>query len=230
MLPPQSYVSRASAPRAGEGLTPAPSAQPAAIAPSPSDGGLHFELRPEASGYVPGLLHFLGTNYGSELWRNPAGACRVTVLSNGLSYGSLDFLVAMPSADVNHYVRTINSADSYLGVDLGQGKGLRLEGYGLRARMATSHYLMSWDVEASADGLAWQVLDSQRYCKKLKLPGAVLNVPVSSASSSSGSSKVGSYFRLFRVVQRDVNSSGGHNLILSGLELYGRAQGYKAVG
>ncbi len=79
------------------------------------------------------------------------------MFSSGLGAGQLDAFTQGRSG--RGFIRTENHELSYVGLDLGRSRKLKVEEYCLRNRDATSHCLMNWDLEGSNDGgYSWEVL------------------------------------------------------------------------
>lgn len=161
-----------------------------------------------------GALYWLGTNGRTHTWRNPVGLGHVVPISSGVGCGKLEDIVWRVAVNL----RSCNSPGSYFGVDLKLDRLLVLQGYCLRNRNMTSHVLMSWICQGSLDGENWETLDSRNSESSLRKAGATAYFQVQHEDEQRG-------FRFFRVLQEGVNSSGSHNLVLSGIELYGYAVG-----
>ena len=109
---------------------------------------------------------------------------------------------------------------------------LVLSGYCLRNRNATSHVLIKWKLEGSRDGEKWTRLDPPLHSREEYREDPRLLRPAASTAyialaepdmGGSPEEELAYAYRSFRVVQMGTNSSGSHNLVLSGLELYGKA-------
>ena len=123
---------------------------------------------------------------------------------------------------------------SYFGVDLGRGRALLPTCYTVLNRNASSHCLLNWQFEGSNDQTAWTVLDKRMYftgdaevdqqfeecADRMKKSGGTTTCGIDTGIYQSDHGFEG--YRFFRIVQIGLNSSGGHTLALSGLELYGR--------
>lgn len=197
-----------------------------------------------------GLFYWLGTVGGTRLWQNPAGRGNIRVFSSGIGFGSLDTLVGREIC----MLRTSNSHESFVGVDLGDGKRFILKGYVLRNRDATSHCLMSWQVQGSSDGVNWKTLDERSHCHALRIPCAAAYFDISTSRRGKEGQFItetqrnrvmhtaGTFgevrptspimlmsdndaFQMFRLIQIGTNSSGSFNLVLSGWEFYGETVG-----
>ena len=186
------------------------------------------ELSFKSDGDQGGALFHLGTRGGAMLWRNPHASGDVRVISSSVGFGLADTLVGR----VPSQLRTENQPESWLGVRLLKGRRMRVGGYWLRNRDSNSHCMLSWDLEGALSpehdgrdhgglvggqeaGFNWVLLDSRRSDMSLKGP---------LASAFFDARPVG-FFDCFRIIQRGLNSSGGNNLVLSNLELYGTLMG-----
>ncbi|KAF4716717.1 hypothetical protein FOZ62_007118, partial [Perkinsus olseni] len=147
-----------------------------------------------------GSLYWLGTRGHTIPWRNPASKLmEVQVSASSVGRGSVEDIVGR-SASVDF--RTKNEPSSWIQVDFGRGRALRLSGYCLRNRNSSAQCLMSWNLMGSNDGEDWIFLDERKICGSLREPKAT---------------------RMFRLIQSGVNSGNTHNLFLAGVEFYGQA-------
>lgn len=212
------------------------------------DVPLHFDHVEDFD--VNGALYFLGTRGGQRAWVNPCTIDQPVAVIVGtdkgpsaIGFGQPNDLVgrmAVGSWPNGVFLRTKNEPRSFLGVDLGGGHDetncrlFRVRGYCLRARNATSHSPIAWEFQASVDGNSpWQVLDKRpgplgdNAQLNRKLATAYYPVepimPAPSRGSRPGTLEPEPAYRCFRILQTEKNSSGSHNLVLSGLELYGEA-------
>lgn len=181
-----------------------------------------------------GALYYLGTRGLSRVWANPCGLPQpVRVLTSGIGFGAREDLVGRTVVNL----RTQNEPGSYFGIDLGgSGAGserlMRIRGYCLRSRNATSHAPISWDFQGSEDGNNWVTLDKRRRetAMTAKSTTAYFQVqppapPLPGRGLPPGRGGEEPAYRCFRIQQPagEKNSSGSDNLVLSGMELYGEA-------
>ncbi|KAF4671890.1 hypothetical protein FOL46_009800, partial [Perkinsus olseni] len=162
-----------------------------------------------------GSLYWLGTRGHTIPWRNPASKLmEVQVAASSVGRGSVEDIVGRSaSADF----RTKNEPSSWIQVDFGRGRALRLSGYCLRNRNSSAQCLMSWNLMGSNDGEDWIFLDERKICGSLREPKATSYFPIEKSPESRGA------FRMFRLIQSGVNSGNTHNLFLAGVEFYGQA-------
>jgi len=165
-----------------------------------------------------GVLYYLGSRGKKESFRNPMGRGEVVVSSSGVGFGRLEDFVGRQFVNL----RTRNEPDSFLAIDLREDRCLIVTDYVLRGRNLPSHALCSWELQGSVDGIEWQTIDRVYECDRLRQPSAAAHFTV---DPSHGGDAVNAAFRCVRLVQIGKNSSGSHNLVLSGMELYGKAVG-----
>ncbi|EER19386.1 hypothetical protein Pmar_PMAR012362 [Perkinsus marinus ATCC 50983] len=133
----------------------------------------------------------------------------VQVMASSVGRGSVDDIVGR-SASVDF--RTKNEPSSWVQVDFGRGRTLRLTGYCLRNRNSSAQCLMSWNVMGSNDGDDWVILDEKKMCGSLREPKATSYFPIEKSPESRGA------FRVFRLVQGGVNSVVGGRWILGDVD------------
>ena len=114
------------------------------------------------------------------------------------------------------YNCTGNAPQSWLAVDLGEGRSLVVDHYCLRSDNRSDHKLRNWELQGSLDGQTWQTLRAHQNDMSLSSqPMSAAAWPVDARAQA---------FRHFRIQQMNVNSSGNrHELTCAGIELYGRA-------
>ena len=111
---------------------------------------------------------------------------------------------------------TTNAANSWMAVDLGVGRRLAVSHYTLRSDACSGdHKLRHWRLEGSADGEVWTAL--RTHTKDTKLSDAAM----STASWPVERDGDPTYYRWFRIIQTDLNSSNVNRLMCAGIELYG---------
>ena len=133
-----------------------------------------------------------------------------------------------------------------MGVDLGEGREFIPNCYSLKNRGSKKYVLLNWNMEGSANGNEWYVLDKrvhftndpnfnsimEKEREELKVKGqtSTWGIDVENAKSiieqlNHKSRREIMGFRFFRIVQIMKNSDGEYNICLSGLEMYGKAYG-----
>lgn len=106
-----------------------------------------------------GALYFLATLGKTKTWQNPHTTLQVQAFASSIGAGMVDDFVGRIATNC----RTQNDANSYFGVDLGDGRRILPTCYTIRNRNSTSHCLMNWQFEVSNDKVNWQVLDRRIY-------------------------------------------------------------------
>ena len=127
--------------------------------------------------------------------------------------GAVEYFVEHAhAAPVYNY--TSNVPESWLAVDLGEGRSLVVDHYCLRSDNIGLK-LRNWELQGSLDGQTWQTLRAHQGDASLS------SQPMSTAAWPVG--RCTQAFRHFRIQQEGADSSGGHYLMCTGIELYGRA-------
>jgi len=161
-----------------------------------------------------GILHYIGTRGGTAAYRNPHELGEVVSSASSAIFGAVErFVQHAHAASVYNY--TSNVPESWLAVDLGEGRSLVVDHYCLRSDNI-SQKLRNWELQGSPDGQTWQTLRAHQNDMSLSSqPMSTAAWPVDARAQA---------FRHFRIQQMNVNSSGNrHNLTCAGIELYGRA-------
>merc|ERR1719272_456670 len=119
---------------------------------------------------------------------------------------------------------TENQPQSWMAVDLGEGRSLVVDHYCLRSSQFGYHLFgqqeykpRMWELQGSPDGQTWQTLRAHQNDTSL---------PLQAMSTAAWSVDAGAQtFRHFRIYQTGANSSVGtpsaHHLMCAGIELYG---------
>ena len=166
-----------------------------------------------------GVLYHIATDGLTKPWCNPHEAGLVVAASSSRHVGKLSHFVLRPGvapARVHNF--TQNLADSWVSVDLGESRTLKLDHYSLRADLGVDNavgVLRHWQLQAATDAAgAWTVLKNHANDKALRSSQehSVASWPVEA-------SKV--FFRHFRVLQTGINSARTYHLAGAGIELYG---------
>ena len=99
--------------------------------------------------------------------------------------------------------------------------------YSIRNRDSSNYVMLSWRLEASNDLVNWSLLDTRTtdqhdedIVARMSHPGAMSTWGIDTSVYEQLGVHDG--FNSFRIVQIDMNSSGTHNLSLSGFEIYGK--------
>ena len=110
---------------------------------------------------------------------------------------------------------TLNYPESWLAVDLGEGRSLVVDHYCLRSDLNNRHKLRNWELQGSLNGQTWQTLRAHQGDESLASQSmSTAAWPVNAGAQA---------FRHFRILQTGANSSGIHYLKCTGIELYGRS-------
>ncbi|XP_055340872.1 E3 ubiquitin-protein ligase HECTD1-like [Paramacrobiotus metropolitanus] len=164
-----------------------------------------------------GILYWIGTNAKTvKEWINPATFGLVVAFSSDgktIPCGNVsDFLnrSALPS-----YIRTSESKDVWLGVDL--GLWVEPTHYSLRHGRG-SGAVRSWIFQASRDGISWVALKSHINDATLSGSGSTHTWRLDDGSE-------GTSYRYYRIQMTGENSEFENCLCISGFEVYGTVTG-----
>ena len=180
--------------------------------------GKATDFRFESAFDTNGILHHIGTRGGTAAYRNPHELGEVVSSASSLGNRAAveHFVQHAHAAPVHNY--TSNNAQSWLAVDLGEGRSLVVNHYCLRSDQHNngSHKLRNWELQGSLDGQTWQTLRAHQ--RDMSLSSRSMSTaawPVDAGAQA---------FRHFRILQTGVNSTNMHFLMCTGIELYGRAK------
>jgi hypothetical protein len=177
-----------------------------------------------------GVLHHIGTAGGREAYRNPQEAGRVVAAVSSVGSGRPQLLV-QHQHDRPVSNSTQNEPNSWMSVDLGEGRSLRPDHYCLRHDNTQGGALRNWRLEGSHDGRAWVALRTHTNDASIVDEGRVGEWPAYYGTWY-GKTAVwpvdcqgAEAFRHFRILQMGKNSSASDDLHCAGIELYGTFRG-----
>eukprot|EP00729_Bicosta_minor_P006642 gene6642-biopygen28942 len=162
-----------------------------------------------------GVLHWIGTGCGTTEYANPHGKPGGVVAKMSLvKQGKASRFVEHAPLNQSNY--TIDTANSWMSVDLGAGRHLAPDYYCLRHGWSSgNNRLLHWRLEGSNDDSTWtqlkthandQALPAQKY--------STASWPIEAAAD-------GASYRYFRIIQTGKTSTGYDFLCCAGIELYG---------
>lgn len=185
-----------------------------------------------------GVLHWIGTGCGTQGYENPHGklkpggvVAKMSSVSNGGPGGFVEH------AQTNQLNYTKQGANSWMSVDLGEGRQLAPDYYCLRHGYSSGDYrLQNWRLEGSNDDSTWTPLNT--HVNDGALPGQAFSTaswPIHAATAedvggeagakgaAAAAAAAGALYRYFRVIQtgRNAGSSTDNSLNCGGIELYG---------
>eukprot|EP00947_MAST-08B_sp_MAST-8B-sp1_P002674 g2674.t1 len=170
-----------------------------------------FDLSDSAS--IAGIIHFLGTNGGTEAWHNPHRAKRMKVTRSSHYEGKASY--AINEMGTLCYTKNDAGPAQWYRFDL-MGHEAAPHKYALRHGGRDSDgSLRHWWFEASHDGQQWQTLRKHSDDESLNdgFASASWDLPEPQQKPE--------LFRFFRVLQVGKNSSDNDSLYLGGFELWG---------
>lgn len=173
-----------------------------------------------ADGDTNGLFYYLGTNEGTSPWTNPVTAGKMSIVVKTLAAGTTASLV---DREPNQFY-TDNTPSRYIGIDIGEGKGMIVSDYLLRNRVESIEYLRTWNLEGSNnvagsttadyDAATWETIDSRMNDTLLTAANAYGHYVSEGAAKNKR-------FRFFRLIQTGLNGAGRDYLCIAEIELYG---------
>eukprot|EP01012_Entosiphon_sulcatum_P050643 TRINITY_DN69537_c0_g1_i1.p1 TRINITY_DN69537_c0_g1~~TRINITY_DN69537_c0_g1_i1.p1 ORF type:complete len:567 (-),score=80.97 TRINITY_DN69537_c0_g1_i1:73-1773(-) len=167
-----------------------------------------------------GVLHWIGCNYGTAPYRNPADLGLITVTASSCEYGTpANAIQHASSAEKHRTFMSQNLPGSWLEVHLGAQYVLCPSHYTLRnCTVNPCHSILSWEFQGSRNGHEWVTLRRHSEDFGLRpLNGSVCTWPIDDCVDS---------FNRFRVLMTGPNQytqphAQFHYLMLSGMEIYG---------
>eukprot|EP00729_Bicosta_minor_P032561 gene32561-biopygen22320 len=162
-----------------------------------------------------GVLHWIGTGCGTKEYANPHGKPGgVVEKMSAVGYGGPSKFVE--HAPLNESNITTNSVNSWMSVDLGEGRHLAPDYYCLRhGNNGGTHRLEHWRLEGSNDDSTWTLLKTHANDQALPAQGwSTASWPIEATAD-------GASYRYFRIFQTGKNSYGSDLLACAGIELYG---------
>jgi hypothetical protein len=172
-------------------------------------GGLDFVHREDFD--ENGLFYYLGTLGKTRPWANPADGGFVRVNSSGMMNDSAPLAAIVGREVVRCVTKPVRNA--WIMLDLME-MALEPAAYTLRHYSSwDTECLRHWVLEASNDGVTWDALRVHRGDEGLKKAGSSFTWPLESN---------GKRYRMFRIVQTNLNSNNHFYLACSGWEMYGR--------
>ena len=178
-----------------------------------------------------GVLHHIATEGGTSEWVNPHTAGRVVASRSSHGYGTVARFVSGPD-EQPEISCTGRYANSWMQVDLGSTRALVVTHYALRSDAHPNPpKLRSWQLQGAAGGEGpWTTL--RQHDAVLFMTMSVDNTLRLDDDRSLAQQKrsvaawavegVETAYRVFRILQHGVNSSGYNELTCGGIELYGR--------
>lgn len=163
-----------------------------------------------------GALYYIATQGGARPYRNPHTAGDVVVSSSHTyQYFRASVLVDHISEPCPNYIYCVGNSDSWMAVDLGEGRLLRLDHYCLRSDNFDTYKLRNWNLQGTNDGVEWTTLRQHVNDQSLG------DTPMSTAAWPVEGCNVA--YRYFRVFKTGPNSHDNTDLLMcAGIELYGQ--------
>ena len=169
--------------------------------------GAEINLTFSADGDDKGIFYYFGSKAGTEVWGNPISK-GVGISCSGETNGSVEALVDRQES--GFYLQS--AANSWIKITL--SKSLKCNYYSLRNRNYSGvACLRNWKLQGSGDGITWIDLDVQQNNSSINDSSQWLSLPVTSQN------QVG--YKIFRLLQTGLDSSGYNFLCLGEIELYG---------
>ncbi len=179
-----------------------------------SNGDVGVSLPWTSDGYS-GLINYLGTNGGVDSFSNPHPSKVITSQSttyrtNEEAYRAIDHQIsADPNSSLNGSSHTNNIANSWWRLDLGEGKTIALQRFGIIGRSNGDQHPRNFTIQGSNNGTSWSNLASTASTG----PGASTwwSIPVTTNQK----------YRFIQILQTGSNSFGANYLTIGDIELWG---------
>ncbi|KAJ4460709.1 putative E3 ubiquitin-protein ligase HECTD1 [Paratrimastix pyriformis] len=179
-------------------------------------GGVFFKYAHDLD--ENGLFYYLGTQGGTQPWRNPAAGGLVTVTRSAECFppgGSPNDACGRSPCESH----TLNAPGAWQCFDLGATRTITPTKYTLRhsnMERSVAERLQSWRLEGSPDGKTWRPLDEHTGEPLPAQPDATASYGVVPAKAFPA--------RFIRLLMTGPSPCGLEHLCLSGFELYGFMQ------
>jgi hypothetical protein len=181
--------------------------------------GVSETLTYSSDGDTNGLFYFIGTDYLSTSWSNPSTSGEITIVVKTTDTGAPSDLV---DRTTNQWY-TAPVANSYAGVDIGNGRTMSITKYTIRNRTEAQDMLRTWRLQGSNnvstnttggfDAATWVDIDVRSGDTSI----TSLNQFVTFTANQSNTNS----YRWFRLIQDGVNSNGANYLCFAEWEFYG---------
>lgn len=160
-----------------------------------------------------GIIYYLASTQAAENWTNgwvnPHATGIVTVSASSVGSGNVSMLVGrLPNS-----FYTANSAGSWIQLDFGPSRTVRVDSYQLRHSNFSSNYLRNWKLQGSMDGSTWTDLDVRSNDATITARNQFANFTPSVGNTS--------FWRYIRLLSTGVDSNSANFLCLGQIELYG---------
>lgn len=175
-----------------------------------------------------GVLYYIATCGNTKAYACPSASGLVvprmsSIYSDDASYGApARFLLHKHDGATSNYTK--NKPNSWMSVDLGEGRSLVVNYYSLRHGRSNGYNLLRhWVLEGSNDGSNWIVL--RAHTNDDSLPAQGFSV---AAWKVEGAAQACRHFRIRQTGKNSHNKSNSHNkrvchdLCCAGIELWGR--------
>jgi hypothetical protein len=163
-----------------------------------------------------GIIYYLASSQAAENWPygwvNPHATGICTVTASSVNAGNL----SMPVNRLQNNFYTNNSAGSWVQLDFGASRTVRVDSYQLRNYVTGSAMLRNWKLQGSTNGSTWTDLDTRTSDTTLTTGNQWGNWTVTQGNTN--------YWRYIRLLSTGVDSSGTNYLCLGQIELYGAIQ------
>jgi hypothetical protein len=179
-----------------------------------------IQLTYSSIGDTNGVVYYIGTNYLQSSFTNPHTSGRVTCVMSSVNGGhTAAELVDRAYNDLY----TDNALGSFVGIDLGSGRLLKVNKYIIRGATSSGSYIRKWKLQGSnnvgsnnAAGFSaatWADLDTQTNNTTISSPSSAVAITVTGVSTS---------YRWLRILLSSGGDSDGANyLVCSDFEFYG---------
>jgi hypothetical protein len=160
-----------------------------------------------------GIIYYLASTQAAENWPygwvNPHATGIVTVSASSVGGGNVSQIVSR----IPNGFFTNNSAGSWIQIDFGASRTVRVDSYQLRNYNLAVNLLRNWKIQGSTNGSTWTDLDVRTSDTTLTAANQWGNWTVNQGNTS--------FWRYVRLLSTGVDSGSANYICLGQIELYG---------
>jgi hypothetical protein len=160
-----------------------------------------------------GILYYLASTQSAlnwcNGWVNPHASGIATVSASSVASGNVSNVVSR----LNSSFYTNNTAGSWVQLDFGASRTVRVDAYQIRNYGFNANILRNWNLQGSNDGTTWTNLDVRTSDSTLTAAYQYWNWTCNQSNTS--------FWRYIRILSTGLDSSGANYVGIASMELYG---------